>query len=63
MKRPLRDIGLSVKRLQMRHHRAINAALARLGISLVQSLSESQLATFDKLLSQVLAWPKGDALR
>ncbi len=34
--RPLQDIGLSVKRLQMRHHRALNAELAALGISLVQ---------------------------
>jgi len=34
--RTLQDIGLSVKRLQMRHHRALNAALAALGISLVQ---------------------------
>jgi DNA-binding MarR family transcriptional regulator len=31
-----RRIGLSVKRLQMRHHRAITAALAPLGVSLVQ---------------------------
>jgi DNA-binding MarR family transcriptional regulator len=36
MTRTLRDIGLSVKRLQMRHHRALNAALARLDISIVQ---------------------------
>jgi DNA-binding MarR family transcriptional regulator len=36
MTRILRDIGLSVKRLQMRHHRALNAALARLDISIVQ---------------------------
>jgi len=34
--RTLQDIGLSVKRLQMRHHRALNAALAALDISLVQ---------------------------
>lgn len=34
--RTLRDIGLAVKRLQMRHHRAINAELAALEISLVQ---------------------------
>jgi DNA-binding MarR family transcriptional regulator len=34
--RPLQDTGLSVKRLQMRHHRAANAALATLDISLVQ---------------------------
>ncbi len=32
----LSEIGLSVKRLQMRHHRAANAALAPLKISLVQ---------------------------
>ena len=31
-----RRIGLSVKRLQMRHHRAITNALAPLGVSLVQ---------------------------
>ena len=31
-----RRIGLAVKRLQMRHHRAITAALAPLGVSLVQ---------------------------
>jgi DNA-binding MarR family transcriptional regulator len=36
MTRPLRDVGLSVKRLQMRHHRALNAALARLEVSIVQ---------------------------
>jgi DNA-binding MarR family transcriptional regulator len=30
------EIGLAVKRLQMRHHRAITAALAPLGISLIQ---------------------------
>jgi DNA-binding MarR family transcriptional regulator len=36
MTRILRDIGLSVKRLQMRHHRALNTALARLDISIVQ---------------------------
>jgi DNA-binding MarR family transcriptional regulator len=29
-------VGLAVKRLQMRHHRAADAALAPLGISLVQ---------------------------
>ena len=34
--RILRDIGRSVKRLQMRHHRALNAGLARLDISIVQ---------------------------
>jgi DNA-binding MarR family transcriptional regulator len=32
----LRDTGLMVKRLQMRHHRGMNAALADLGVSLVQ---------------------------
>jgi DNA-binding MarR family transcriptional regulator len=32
----LSEIGLSVKRLQMRHHRAANAALAPHRISLVQ---------------------------
>ena len=36
MRRTLQDTGLSVKRLQMRHHRALNAALAQLDISLVQ---------------------------
>jgi DNA-binding MarR family transcriptional regulator len=34
--RPLQQVGLSVKRLQMRHHRALNAGLARLDITLVQ---------------------------
>jgi DNA-binding MarR family transcriptional regulator len=34
--RPLSEIGLSVKRLQVRHHRAIDAELIPLGISLVQ---------------------------
>ncbi len=32
----MRDIGLSVKRLQARHHRALDTKLAPLGISLVQ---------------------------
>jgi DNA-binding MarR family transcriptional regulator len=32
----LQDIGLSVKRLQVRHHRAADDALASLGVSLVQ---------------------------
>jgi DNA-binding MarR family transcriptional regulator len=32
----LQAVGLSVKRLQVRHHRALNAGLAPLGISLVQ---------------------------
>lgn len=36
MTRPLSEIGLSVKRLQARHHRAANAALAPLGLSLPQ---------------------------
>ncbi len=30
------DVGLAVKRLQYRHHRALNQALAPLGLSLVQ---------------------------
>ncbi|WP_327010929.1 MarR family transcriptional regulator [Dactylosporangium sp. NBC_01737] len=30
------DVALLVKRLQHRHHRALNAALAELGVSLVQ---------------------------
>jgi DNA-binding MarR family transcriptional regulator len=32
----VQDVGLSVKRLQMRHHRALNHALTQLGLSLVQ---------------------------
>lgn len=36
MERSLQETGLSVKRLQMQHHRAANVALAALGISLVQ---------------------------
>lgn len=32
----LQEVGLAVKRLQWRHHRAANARLADLGISLVQ---------------------------
>ncbi|WP_433075559.1 MarR family winged helix-turn-helix transcriptional regulator [Dactylosporangium sp. CA-052675] len=36
MTRAISEIGLSVKRLQMRHHREGNAALAPLGVSLVQ---------------------------
>jgi DNA-binding MarR family transcriptional regulator len=32
----LKDIGLAVKRLQVQHHRAADAALAELDISLVQ---------------------------
>jgi DNA-binding MarR family transcriptional regulator len=34
--RSLQDTGLAVKRLQIQHHRAADAALADLGISLVQ---------------------------
>ena len=30
------EMGLKVKRLQMRHHRAANVALAELGVSIVQ---------------------------
>lgn len=33
---PIQDTGLLVKRLQMQHHRAANAALSQLRISLVQ---------------------------
>jgi len=36
MTRTLQAIGLSVKRLQMRHHRALNAGLGPIGITLVQ---------------------------
>src|SRR4051794_14415428 len=36
MTRAISEIGLSVKRLQHRHHREANAALAALGVSLVQ---------------------------
>jgi DNA-binding MarR family transcriptional regulator len=36
MTRTIQEIGLSVKRLQVRHHRAIDSELAPLGISLVQ---------------------------
>jgi DNA-binding MarR family transcriptional regulator len=36
MTRAIQAIGLSVKRLQMRHHRALNAELGSLGITLVQ---------------------------
>lgn len=32
----LQEVGLAVKRLQWRHHRAANARLADLGLSLVQ---------------------------
>jgi DNA-binding MarR family transcriptional regulator len=36
VKPSLQDTGLAVKRLQMRHHRAVNAELAALGITIVQ---------------------------
>jgi DNA-binding MarR family transcriptional regulator len=36
VKPSVRDMGLMVKRLQMRHHNAANAALAELGVSVVQ---------------------------
>ncbi|MFC4266231.1 MarR family winged helix-turn-helix transcriptional regulator [Arthrobacter cryoconiti] len=36
MDKSLQDLGLSVKRLQMRHHDGLTAGLAPLGISLVQ---------------------------
>jgi len=36
MTRPLTQIGLAVKRLQHRHHRGGDAALAALGLTLVQ---------------------------
>ena len=36
MTRPLPQIGLAVKRLQHRHHRGGDAALAALGLTLVQ---------------------------
>ena len=36
MTRPLTQIGLAVKRLQHRHHRAGDAALGALGLTLVQ---------------------------
>ncbi|MGW5047832.1 MarR family winged helix-turn-helix transcriptional regulator [Streptomyces griseoluteus] len=36
MKHRPADVGLAVKRLQHRHHRALNRALAPLGLSLVQ---------------------------
>jgi DNA-binding MarR family transcriptional regulator len=32
----LRTLGLAVKRLQVKHHRAVNAGLAPLGITIVQ---------------------------
>lgn len=36
MTRTLREIGLSVKRLQMRHHRALNAVLAKHDLTIVK---------------------------
>ncbi len=36
MTRTIQGIGLSVKRLQMRHHRALEVALRPLGVTLVQ---------------------------
>ena len=36
MARSVNEVALSVKRVQHRHHRALSAALADLGISLVQ---------------------------
>jgi DNA-binding MarR family transcriptional regulator len=36
VERSLQELGLAVKRLQMQHHRAANAGLAALDISLVQ---------------------------
>lgn len=36
MMRSMQDVGLSIKRVQNRHHRAVDASLAPLGISLVQ---------------------------
>ncbi len=36
MPRDVGEIGLSVKRLQMRHHRTVSERLAPLGISIVQ---------------------------
>lgn len=36
MPRDVGEIGLSVKRLQMRHHRTVNERLSPLGISIVQ---------------------------
>jgi DNA-binding MarR family transcriptional regulator len=36
MTRTIQGIGLSVKRLQMRHHRALNLGLHPLGVTLVQ---------------------------
>jgi DNA-binding MarR family transcriptional regulator len=36
MARTLQSVGLSVKRVQHRHHRALNSALTELGVSLIQ---------------------------
>jgi DNA-binding MarR family transcriptional regulator len=36
MTRSMQDTGLSVKRLQMQHHRAANTELASIGVTLVQ---------------------------
>lgn len=36
MTRSVQEMGLSVKRLQVRHHRALDGALSPLGLSLVQ---------------------------
>ncbi|HEY0162316.1 MAG TPA: helix-turn-helix domain-containing protein, partial [Edaphobacter sp.] len=36
MSKPLRDIGLSLKRLQMRHHRSLSSALKKRGLGLVE---------------------------
>jgi DNA-binding MarR family transcriptional regulator len=36
MARSVQEVGLSVKRVQHRHHRALTAALTDLGVSLVQ---------------------------
>jgi hypothetical protein len=36
MSRTLEDLGLSLKKVQSRHHRALDAQLLRLGVSLVQ---------------------------
>lgn len=36
MTRPIGEIGLSIKRLQARHHRALDRALDPLGLTLVQ---------------------------
>jgi DNA-binding MarR family transcriptional regulator len=36
MQPEVRDMGLMVKRLQMRHHNAANSALSALGVTVVQ---------------------------